>query len=1374
MNATPRDKSEDWKREALLGLQRARKKIQELEAAANEPVAIVGMGCRFPGSGEGADAFWEFLCRGGNAVGEVPRDRWTVDDFYDAGHGVPGRLYSRDGAFLDGIRGFDASFFGISAVEAMRMDPQQRLLLEVAWQALENAGECWERHHGGKAGVFVGATMNDYGQLLLQAKDWNLIDTYFCTGNPLNALAGRIAYFLGATGPAVVVDSACSASLVSVHLACQSLRGRECDLALVGGVNVLLSPEPSIALCQAQMLARDGRCKTFDARADGFVRGEGCGVLVLKRLQNALAEGNLIHAVIRGSAINHNGPSGGFVVPNGRMQEAVMRDALERGGVRAAEVGFLEAHGTGTALGDPIELGAIASVYGDPQSRVEPLRVGSVKTNIGHLEAAAGIAGLIKTVLCLKNRRVPGNLHFEEPNPRFAWNQAAMRVPVASESWDAPPGGALVAACSSFGASGTNAHIVVQSPPEELSREQTAGTYLYPLSARSELALQSSTVRFADWLGRSLRPLLDVSHTLLTGRQEMPFRRSFVARSRDELAMRLSAGEHEPLRVVPPEPVPSVFVLGHWAASGRVGDEEFLAHVDSCARILSEEIGLAIGDVENVADFARQYAAVRLLLDRGVRPDAFTGYGVGEYVAAVFSGVLSLRVAIRMLARGGESDGDAECTAARPQVPFFSICRRDWVDKELDRQHWRRALYGALDLDATVGIFLDQPRVFVEMDSDRLLSAAVAAHPCGSVARGVISSIPGSATEALDIVARLWESGAAVDLRAVDQCQGGGRLVELPGYAFDREDHWFSPAESEPRGRDEGTFGPILYEPAWQVGELSARVSAEPARGMVFVEREGDWERMSELAAREIGVAIRRVDIGDRRSAEVLAEVSATNPDWMVFFPWRAGDAEFGVESLEEFLDFLKTLAAANVSRVRVLVVARGACGPDRYDDAILPMAATLATVVAQENPGIEIAIADLGGRDVPEEVAAARLVSEARGFRPGRRVAYFSGLRCVLDYRRLEESGAGNVFRQGGVYLVTGGLGRIGRWLATHLLKRYGATVVLVTRSRVEGQKSPVVGREDWGRVFSGERRLFLEKMSGEKRLTVMSGCVEELGDLRRVFDEIVSRFGTVNGIFHAAGLAQGETVRTVADTPWEEVRRHCRSKMDGAINLLELCCEKHLDLDFVVLMSSISSILGGLGHGAYGAANAFSAALAARAQRAHEARWWSIEWDTWDLDLEHVPAVALAPREAMDVLECVLGSSDGGSQVIVSAGPLEERLRQWLRKASPASSSVVVRSVETDRASIERAVTSLCAELLETEDVSLEDSFFDLGGDSLVATKFVSSLRDRLGVSLSLPVLFSSQRVGDLVDAVEILVLSASGSATVMASQEVTEIEI
>src|SRR5579883_1732097 len=488
---------------AALAIKEMQAKLDRIERKKNEPIAIIGLGCRFPGGANDPDSFWQLLRNGVDATQEVPSSRWNIDTYYDPNPETPGKMYVRQGGFLDiAVDKFDAQFFNISPREAISMDPQQRLLLEVSWEALENAGQSPDKLAGSRTGVFIGICNNDYSQLL-QPLGSRTIDLYTATGNVFSVAAGRLSYILGLNGPTLAVDTSCSSSLVSVHLACQSLRLQECRMALAGGVNLMLSPHGTIAMSKMRALAVDGRCKTFDAAADGYGRGEGCGIVLLKRLSDAIADHDNILALIRGGAVNHDGHSSGLTVPNGLAQRAVIREGLENAKVEPEQISYIEAHGTGTSLGDPIEVRTLGAVLGKKHSEKQPLMVGSVKTNFGHLEPAAGIASLIKVVLALKHREIPPHLHLKQVNPHISLEENGLTIPTELTPWSVAEGQKRLAGVSAFGMSGTNAHLVLEEAPiSEVvqSTEFQRPLHLLTLSTKSETALKELAHRFENYI----------------------------------------------------------------------------------------------------------------------------------------------------------------------------------------------------------------------------------------------------------------------------------------------------------------------------------------------------------------------------------------------------------------------------------------------------------------------------------------------------------------------------------------------------------------------------------------------------------------------------------------------------------------------------------------------------------------------------------------------------------------------------------------------------------------------------------------------------------------------------------------------------------
>ena len=689
-------------------------KIAKLEAELDalkskdksEPIAIIGMGCRFPGGASTPEAFWDILQNGVDAITEVPQDRWHLDDYYDPDPDSPGKIYTRYGGFLNKLQEFDNNFFGISPKEAIHLDPQQRLLLEVSWEALENSGKNPQQLQGSQTGVFIGICGNDYTQRIF-SQGPEQFDAYIATGNTHSTASGRISYILGLIGPNIAVDTACSSSLVSIHLACSSLRNQECNLALAGGVNLLLSPEFSINFSKARMLSFDGRCKTFDTSADGFVRGEGCGIVVLKRLSDALADQDNILAVIRGSAINQDGDTSGLTVPNGPSQQSVIRQALANGEVDPTSVSYLEAHGTGTALGDPIEVEALGTVFGKTHSVEQPLIIGSVKTNIGHSEGAAGIAGLLKLVLQLQHQQIVPSLHFNQPNPYINWSQLPVKVSTQLTPWQTN-GKSRIAGVSSFAFSGTNAHVILEEAPREGNRQQATGNsedyrkgnsedylersvHLLTLSAKTETAFDELVSSYQNYV--PTHPELgvgDICYTANTGRAHFNHRLAVVAQNQQELVEKLRQHqEGEEVAGIFSGKLPNnttaakIAFLFTGQGSQYVNmardlynhASTFREAINQCEEILSsvetfqdkslreilyptdkDESGSSLLDqtaYTQPALFAIEYALFKLWQSWGIKPDVVMGHSVGEYVAATVAGVLSLEDGLKLIAARG-------------------------------------------------------------------------------------------------------------------------------------------------------------------------------------------------------------------------------------------------------------------------------------------------------------------------------------------------------------------------------------------------------------------------------------------------------------------------------------------------------------------------------------------------------------------------------------------------------------------------------------------------------------------------------------------------------------------------------------------------
>lgn len=637
---------------------------------ANEPIAVIGMACRLPGGANSPEAFWELLQNGQHGIVDIPKSRWDSELHCHSNPEVAGKSYSRWGAFIDNVTDFDPAFFNISPREAEHMDPRQRLLLETAWEALEEAGIAANTVAGSQSGVFIGHMAGDYHSLM--ADNPEVIDSYVSTGVLDSLLANRLSYALDLQGPSLSVDTACSSALTALYLACQSLRNQESELSLAGGINLMLTPEMHVMGAKAGILSPTGRCSTFSSDANGFVRGEGCGMLVLKRLSDAVRDEDPILAVIRGVAVNQDGRTNGIAAPNGYSQQRVIRQALKNAGVSASEVTYIEAHGTGTLVGDPIEVEALTEVYGQ-QSPQGDCFLGAVKTNIGHLEGAAGIASVIKMVLSLSKASIAPNINFRTINPHIHLEQTRFQLPLTSQSWS-PALGKRYGAVSSFGIGGTNGHVIFEQAPTRRAEPATPRSHqLIALSAKNSTALGELAQRYQQHLETHPQTRLeDIAYTSTTGRSPLSHRVAMTATSTDNLLTQLKAFSPAKHTVAAAENTLVFMFTGQGSQYQSMGRELYASHdlfretLNACDALLADELPISLLDVlfaeqhdsalinqtvyTQPALFALEYALAKVWQSWGIQPDYVMGHSVGEYVAACLAGVFSLEDGLKLIA----------------------------------------------------------------------------------------------------------------------------------------------------------------------------------------------------------------------------------------------------------------------------------------------------------------------------------------------------------------------------------------------------------------------------------------------------------------------------------------------------------------------------------------------------------------------------------------------------------------------------------------------------------------------------------------------------------------------------------------------------
>ncbi len=1512
-------------------------------------VAIVGMAGVFPGA-RNVREFWKLLRNGVEAV-----TFFTEEELIEAGVDptlVRDPNYVKARAIIEDEDKFDAGFFDLPPREVEMMDPQHRLFLQTAWHALEDAGYDPDRYDG-LIGLFGGVSMNTYLFSFLTSGRGRITSAegyQLSIGNDKDFLTTRVSYKLNLKGPSVAVQTACSTSLVAVHLAYQSLLDYTCDMALAGGVSITIPQKQGYYYQEGMILSKDGHCRAFDHRASGTISGNGVGIVVLKRLEDALRDGDHIYAVIRGSAINNDGSDRvGYTAPSVNGQANVIASALAVADVDPETVTYVETHGTGTVLGDPIEIAALTQVYREHTDKKQYCAVGSVKTNIGHLDAAAGVAGLIKAALALEHGQIPPSLNFEKPNPKIDFENSPFFVNTELRDWDVPPGVPRRAGVSSFGIGGTNVHVVLEEAPKQASDATGRPANLLLLSAKSQGSLDRATADLAEhlkeWSGLNLH---DVAYTLQVGRKHFNVRRAVVASDLNVAAQKLA--DLDPKTVLSSslpkdfEAPPVAFMFsGQGSQYVNMGrrlyeiEPVFRAELDRCFELVASQTGLDLkgvvfaspGEAEEAARqlnrtevtqpalFAIEYALARLWMHWGLSPAAMVGHSIGEYVAATLAGVFGLEDALRVVVeRGrlmqqlppgamlsvplGEADvqryltDDVALAAVNsttnvvlsgpfeaiervekaltadgvqyrrlhtshafhssmmdpvlsnftevvsgvrlnePKLPYLSNTTGTWIRKEeaTDPAYYARHLRSTVRFaDNVYELLQDSRLVLLEVGPGTVLATLARRHAANSLGRTILASLPhpkdasDEYTFLLRTLARLWLAGVEVDWQRF--YEGERRLrVPLPGYAFERNRYWMGTtrpvagAVGEQGVAKRKDVGDWFYQFAWRE-EKAARFGETglATSGVVlFFDDGSELGRALEERLRSDGATIFRVQAGKQfaTQADGLFEIRPDEASdyqnllralkerdavprlilhlWGVG-PARNADVERGYASLVFLSQALgKVLAGQTVTLAiladRVFRVLGGEpVEPTRW------AAYGLSKVIRQELPHVEVRFVDVGVNGASAE-AVTRVLSQAPGGELA--VALRNKRRWLLEAQATPLPQAEEVpalLREKGVYVITGGLGRIGLHLAEHLAKKLGAKLALLEPYDFPAPSEWDTWTKEHDKQDSVSARILrlrgIQEAGGEVR--VLRADVSRFEDVQAALKETKAAFGRVDGVFHLAGVVGTQAFRALSEIGPEDWKKQFAPKVDGALNLSSALDALELRPAFVLLQSSMASVLGGLGFGVYAAANAVLDGLAAAREDEPGTRWLAVDWDGWRFEEDEaasglgaeVAQLAVEPAEGLEAFDRILNQPEL-TNVLVSTGDLSSRIEKWLRPAARDEESEAKKPVAglhdrpdlptpyvAPETELHKQVAEVWSRLLGISTIGIHDDFFDLGGNSLMATQLVSELRETFQVELPLRDLFDDPTISGVCKVIEKERAEQAGSEVSKVAEALKQIE-
>lgn len=1372
-----------------------------LRPGAPEPIAIIGLSCRFPGGANSPESFWNLLMLQGDAVTRVPKERWDAEAYFDEDLNAPGKICSPYSAFLDTpIDQFDAAFFHISPREAEFMDPQQRLLLEVCWEAFESAGIAPDKLQETMTGVFVGASNRDYLRLLDKLGAAAPHNAYISTGNALSIASGRISYLLGLQGPNISIDTACSSSLVAVHQACQSLLNRECSLALAGGVNLLIDPDESVQFSNAKMLAPDGHCKTFDAKADGYVRGEGCGIVVLKRLSDAIRDGDRILAQICSSGINQDGASSGLTVPNGKAQEDLLRKVLQRSGFESHQIQYVEAHGTGTALGDPIEVRAIGAVYG--RTNAAPLMIGSVKTNIGHLESAAGIAGLIKVILALVHQCIPAHRNFETLNPRINLDCIPAIIPIKPHTWLQKKSERRVAAVSSFGFSGTNAHVLISDVPVStpIINASDRSSHIFTLSAFDPSALKTLIERYQKDLINKNEQLSDIAYTANIGRAHFKWRMAAVAKDKQELLEKLAANDYCISQKENESKPKLIFLLRDNEIDLTVpaldlyqNHPVFKAAIDECNEIASNLVEESLSSLLfekretklthclPLMHFSLKYGLAKLWMSWGIIPDYLMGAGASEYVAATLAHAISLEDALKLAVAKGKLIQKLEATEMAGRVIPDSLLK-EFKDIASNLTYFEPQIasipLGTLENEQTI-FNADYWVQQLKQAEQEIVEKSFENHFILQIGFGDKNGKSASFNEPiepwkilLENLARWYVKGGLVDWRAFDAPYHRSK-IELPTYPFQRERYWAKALDTM-RSIDQSQLpNNWFYEMRWEeVRNLNQEV-IELNNTQQWLVLGSKSSQITQQIVTELNTKNCQAEVHSISNLKAIKEwLKDHRLDGLIILDdqWKAGDiAELAEAACLDLLSLHQCLHQQSLAPRLVLITQQAQAnvpnsfspGPEvAFQQSLVGLFKTLQI----EAPQYKSLLIDIAQKEHVSKAIDLILSKTSENQWALRNNQYYVP-RVLASTIQID---ADNTFKldEKGYYLVTGGFGAIGFAVARWLVSQGCKHLILLGRHEPEPSKANEIAK--WEKQGITVECLMVD--IGDKK--AISLAISSLADKKML-----------KGIIHAAGIDHRALLELQTET---DVRSVLKAKVAGSWNLHEAI--KELNLDFIVYFSSVASLLGSPRQGPYAAANSFMDGLTAY-QNAKGIKAHNFQWGFWSEKglgsyAKNVKG-NINPEKGLQILQNLLSN-----HVITMAVVSPENLRfildffpkplsPWLSGLSSVaktehSTSLQVHSEsllqqkllklspEERKKTIQEIVLKCLSAVLgftDSSKINLERGFFDLGLDSIMAVELKMELENSISRPLNASIVFDYPTVNSLTAALESLFTGESG---------------